>query len=129
DRASTYNNSSQEKTVRASVKAAVLRSINENTVVIVDASNYIKGYRYELYCVGKQHSTPHCVVQCVLTPAEAWQWNTARPESEQYDRATFDALVFRYEAPDSRNRQTVLARLGIYRNAAMHSFRAPHLTC
>ncbi|KAA0183318.1 hypothetical protein HAZT_HAZT007271 [Hyalella azteca] len=104
DKNETHNNSNAEKTARASLKSSVLRSIDNHTVVVVDASNYIKGFRYELYCVSKQHSTAHCVVQCMVSPEQAWQWNLTQASAQQYDKETFDALVFRYEAPDSRNR-------------------------
>lgn len=65
-------------------------------------------FRYELFCVSKQHSTPHCLVQCVVTPEQAWQWNTEQPSEQQYSKETFDALVYRYESPDSRNRWVLL---------------------
>ena len=104
DRNNIYNQSNEEKTIRSSIKAAVFRAISTTNLVILDASNYIKGYRYELYFVAIQHSTRHCLVQCVVPPEQAWQWNTCRPQDQQYDKDTFDILVSRYEAPDRRNR-------------------------
>uniref|UniRef100_A0A2P2I5X3 Protein KTI12 homolog n=1 Tax=Hirondellea gigas TaxID=1518452 RepID=A0A2P2I5X3_9CRUS len=102
DKNEVYNDSNKEKTVRSSIKAAVLRSISTNNLVLLDAPNYIKGYRYELFCVCKQHSTTHCVVQCVVPVETAQQWN--QNTQQPYDIDTFNALVYRYESPDSRNR-------------------------
>lgn len=99
-----YNSSSEEKTLRGSMKAAVQRAISTDTLVVLDAPNYIKGYRYELYCISKQHSTKHCIVQCAAPAEDAWLWNTRREPAQQFSRETFDALVYRYEAPDNRNR-------------------------
>ena len=72
--------------------------------MIADSLNYIKGYRYELYCLSKHTKTTQCVLHCDTTPDDASMWNSARAESEQYTPDVFDALVARYETPDSRNR-------------------------
>ena len=70
----------------------------------MDSLNYIKGFRYELYCSSKQLDSTHCVVYCG-TPADiARTWNEQRPPEERYSDDVFDALVMRFEAPDSRNR-------------------------
>ena len=73
--------------------------------MILDSLNYIKGVRYELFCVSKHIKTPHCVIQCD-TPAEtAREWNQTREVAdERYSDQIFDALVMRFEPPDSRNR-------------------------
>ena len=62
------------------------------------------GYRYELYCISKAAKTTQCTLHCDTNSEESWEWNFKRPESSQYSREVFDALVLRYEAPDSRNR-------------------------
>ena len=54
--------SNEEKRSRAAFISAVERTIAKNTVVIADGMNYIKGYRYQLYCIARAASTPHCVV-------------------------------------------------------------------
>lgn len=46
-----------------------------DAVVIVDSLNYIKGYRYQLYCVAREQKTTYCVIYC-NTPIEiAKQFN------------------------------------------------------
>ncbi len=42
-----------EKNARASLKAAVERELNKEAVLIADDLNYIKGYRYELFCIAR----------------------------------------------------------------------------
>ena len=99
-----YSSSSQEKTNRANLKSSVERHLNSDSVVILDSLNYIKGYRYELYCVSKHLHTPHCVVLCETPIETAREWNSNRDPSQSYSQPVFDALIKRFEAPDSRNR-------------------------
>lgn len=73
-----YANSAAEKKTRGALKSAVDHALNADTVVIIDSLNYIKGYRYELYCISRSQRTPHC---CVWVDSEANQsakWNSAR---------------------------------------------------
>jgi tRNA uridine 5-carbamoylmethylation protein Kti12 len=58
--------STSEKELRGSLKSEVQKLVSKETLIILDSLNYIKGYRYELYCVSKLCQTPQCVV-CVDT--------------------------------------------------------------
>jgi protein KTI12 len=50
-----YANGHVEKNTRGLLKATVDRSLHKDgPVVIVDACNGIKGYRYELWCIARQ---------------------------------------------------------------------------
>lgn len=63
------------------------------------------GYRYELYCGSKSNNSTQCTVHTEINRDEAWKFNEHRDAvSEKYDRTTFDALLLRYENPDSKNR-------------------------
>uniref|UniRef100_A0A087XCY6 Protein KTI12 homolog n=1 Tax=Poecilia formosa TaxID=48698 RepID=A0A087XCY6_POEFO len=104
DRNSVYADSQKEKDTRASLKAEVERKVNRDNIVILDSLNYIKGYRYELFCLTKHAQTPHCLVHCLTSSEESSLWNKNREAAEQYSQDIFDALVQRFEAPDSRNR-------------------------
>ncbi|CAK9798892.1 Protein KTI12 homolog [Anthophora plagiata] len=104
DRNTFYADSKKEKSVRSDIKSAVQRLLNTNDVLIIDGSNYIKGYRYEIYCITKLYKTPQCTIHCDIPVEHAWLWNEKRSESVQYSREIFDALVMRYEVPDSKNR-------------------------
>ncbi|XP_067356579.1 protein KTI12 homolog [Channa argus] len=104
ERNSVYGDSQKEKNVRAALKAEVERKVNKDDIVILDSLNYIKGYRYELFCLIKHAQTPHCLVYCLTSDEQSSSWNTSRDAAEQYTQDIFDALVLRFEAPDSRNR-------------------------
>ncbi|XP_043260384.1 protein KTI12 homolog isoform X1 [Colletes gigas] len=104
DKNTFYADSKKEKSVRSDIKSATQRMLNVNDVLIIDGSNYIKGYRYEIYCMTKLYKTPQCTVHCDIPVEHAWLWNERRPECEQYNREIFDALVMRYETPNSKDR-------------------------
>ncbi|KAM9854960.1 protein KTI12 homolog [Aulostomus maculatus] len=104
DKNAVYADSQKEKQVRAALKAEVERKVNKDDIVILDSLNYIKGYRYELFCLVKHARTPHCLVYCLTSDDVSSAWNTSRDVGEQYTQDIFDALVLRFEAPDSRNR-------------------------
>ena len=76
-----YTDSVQEKTVRARLKSDIERYLTPECVVVVDSLNYIKGYRYELYCVSKHLLTTHCVVLCDTPRETVKQWNSARDQT------------------------------------------------
>jgi len=100
-----YLDSSKEKHIRGLIKSEVLKLIGPKSVVILDASNYIKGYRYELYCASKANKCTQCTVHTEINRDMAWNFNENRNvESEKYDRNVFDALLMRYENPDGKNR-------------------------
>ncbi|XP_016982305.1 protein KTI12 homolog [Drosophila rhopaloa] len=113
--------SQKEKVVRSDLKSEASRHLNKEDLVILDAGNYIKGYRYELYCMTKASRTNQCTLFCCIPQKQAWTFNDQRTaadelsgdsEAEQpvdnsnvpYTRETFDALCMRYEEPQSNNR-------------------------
>ncbi|XP_054633278.1 protein KTI12 homolog [Dunckerocampus dactyliophorus] len=104
DKNAVYADSQKEKQVRAALKAEVERKVNKDDIVILDSLNYIKGYRYELFCLIKHAQTPHCLVYCLTSDDVSSAWNASRDAEAQYTQDIFDALVLRFEAPDSRNR-------------------------
>lgn len=57
-----YKEARSEKNARAAEYSAVKRLLSQDDVVIADGPNYIKGYRYQLYCEAKAVLTPSCVV-------------------------------------------------------------------
>uniref|UniRef100_A0A1B0CVD6 Protein KTI12 homolog n=1 Tax=Lutzomyia longipalpis TaxID=7200 RepID=A0A1B0CVD6_LUTLO len=114
-----FMDSQKEKIIRASLKSEVGRLQNTKDVVILDAGNYIKGYRYELYCQAKGGRVPQCTILCNLPIEEAKSFNKKRPivdeklpeSSEfsdnsdvQYSDNVFDALCQRFEEPQGANR-------------------------
>lgn len=99
-----YRDSRLEKDVRGSLKGEVMRKLNPNTLTILDSPNYIKGYRYELYCLSKEHKTTHCIVEMVIDKETVKTRNSQKDQNSQYDGDVLEQLLARYEAPDSRNR-------------------------
>ncbi|KAG4072169.1 hypothetical protein HA402_015668 [Bradysia odoriphaga] len=114
-----FADSQKEKIVRADLKSETLRLLNKEDIVIFDAGNYIKGYRYELYCATKSARTSQCTVFCGIPKANAWEFNCKRTQTEQnlneigneldngdvmYTQEIFDALCMRFEEPHGNSR-------------------------
>ncbi|XP_064422144.1 protein KTI12 homolog isoform X2 [Latimeria chalumnae] len=104
DKNSVFADPQKEKNLRGALRAEVERRINKEDVVVLDSLNYIKGYRYELFCLIKHAQTPHCLIHCLTAAEVSSLWNTNREAEQQYTQDIFDALVMRFEAPDSQNR-------------------------
>ncbi|ORX43595.1 chromatin associated protein KTI12 [Piromyces finnis] len=104
DRINTFSSINEEKKARSMLMSSVERLLNKDTIVIADAMNYIKGFRYQLYCLAKQLRTPHCIVHAAIPIQQAREWHNNRKEEEKYDPEMFENLITRFEEPDSRNR-------------------------
>lgn len=102
ERNTVYAVSANEKEARSLLKSSVERLVSRDDIVILDSLNYIKGYRYELYCVAKAHKTTHCVIHCDTPKKKCQDWNQTR--KNRYNEEIVDALMMRFEAPESRNR-------------------------
>jgi protein KTI12 len=137
-KAQAYQNSPNEKTGRAALKSAFDRALSSDsdgsTLVLLDSLNYIKGYRYELYCISKAAGQRHGVIWITGSDGndasslakernrrrrQRWEEtaNAAAASGENgridhdddddgyyQDDATMDELVLRLEPPDERNR-------------------------
>ena len=67
---SVYNDaidSRLEKLARATLFAAVQRHISRDTILIIDALNYVKGFRYQLYCAAREFKLRVCTVSFVIS--------------------------------------------------------------
>ncbi|KAJ2104459.1 kti12, chromatin associated [Coemansia sp. S100] len=93
-----YAKPSAEKIARGALLSAVERLVSRETIVIADTPNYIKGLRYQLYCVSREVSTTQCVVHCAISVDAARRINQARADG--YSDALFEELVMRYEEPN-----------------------------
>ncbi|KAJ1507269.1 hypothetical protein HMI56_000182, partial [Coelomomyces lativittatus] len=98
-----YLDPNLEKKARAAMLSAVERLLSPTTLVIVDAMNYIKGVRYQLYCIARAMSTPHCVVYTAAPSKNCLEWNRSLGESS-YDEEIFQNLISRFEEPNERTR-------------------------
>jgi protein KTI12 len=93
-----YSSSFTEKNLRAALKSAVERSLSPDTTVILDSMNYIKGYRYELFCIVRQTKTTQCVVFLDI-PKEI-----AAKRNQIYTEELFEDLANRMEVPSQKNK-------------------------
>jgi protein KTI12 len=102
-----YATAKAEKDARATFASAIKRVLTRDALVVADGMNYIKGFRYQLYCEAKAVQTTNCVVH-VGTPGDKCQTlnDEARSTSSKpcYTPDVFDNLVFRYEEPNGMTR-------------------------
>jgi protein KTI12 len=63
----------KEKILRASLKSNVEKYVDSQRVVILDWMNYIKGYRYELYCLARNAMSTLCVVHLDVSKEVAFE--------------------------------------------------------
>lgn len=111
------SNNASEKDARATIYGAVKRVLSSKDVVILDGANYIKGWRYQLYCEAKAVRTTHAVVHVGTPEGRAREINEERlaardrapgeevsEEDKPYERETWENLVFRYEEPNAMAR-------------------------
>jgi protein KTI12 len=112
------SNNASEKDARATIYAAVKRVLSDRDIVILDGANYIKGWRYQLYCEAKAVRTSHCVVHVGASADCARAVNEERlakakagaelvgdaEETAPYDQECWENLVYRYEEPNGFTR-------------------------
>jgi protein KTI12 len=107
-RAQAYADSIKEKEMRALLRSTVEKNLTNKNVVILDSVNFIKGVRYELYCLARTAKSTNCVVRVYQqvyceTPVEvAREWNAKR-EGDSYPPEVFEDLSKRMEEPNSRS--------------------------
>lgn len=92
--------SKSEKLARGAIFTAVQRQMGQDTILIVDALNYIKGFRYQMYCAAREHKLRVCTVFVAATHALCREWNEKR-EDDAYKSETFENLIMRFEEPSS----------------------------
>jgi protein KTI12 len=51
-----------EKSGRANLYSAVTRFLGQDTLLICDSMNYIKGFRYQMYCAAREAHARVCTV-------------------------------------------------------------------
>lgn len=103
-KAEGYKSSAAEKVTRSSLRSSVDHLLAGDTTVILDSLNYIKGYRYELYCVARSMRTPHCVCWVECDEKVSSRWNSERAAGETYDELILKDLRLRFEVPSEKNK-------------------------
>ena len=90
--------------MRASLKSEVERNLDSDTIVILDSLNYIKGYRYELYCLARSAKTTLTNIYCETDVEVAQEWNAARDQAVAFTEELFNDYKGRLEVPNPANR-------------------------
>ena len=81
-----YLHGNKEKMTRSNLKAFVDRFVNNpRTLVILDSLNYIKGYRYELFCLARQYNATRCLAWVQVVEEEENQYQEEAQEEEGKD--------------------------------------------
>ena len=58
--------SRSEKPARQALFTAMQRQMSQNTILILDGMNYIKGFRYQMYCAARELKVRVCTVSHML---------------------------------------------------------------
>ncbi|ORY34343.1 chromatin associated protein KTI12 [Naematelia encephala] len=98
---SVYDDSISEKSGRANLFTGVTRALGQGSIVICDSLNYIKGFRYQMYCAAREARIRVCTIHVAVPPEKCQEWHDAQTEECSYQQATFDNLLMRYEEPSS----------------------------
>jgi protein KTI12 len=63
-----FVDSRSEKLARGALFTAMQRQMGQDTILIVDAMNYIKGFRYQMYCAARELKLRVCTVRYMFYP-------------------------------------------------------------
>eukprot|EP01012_Entosiphon_sulcatum_P011580 TRINITY_DN17081_c0_g1_i1.p1 TRINITY_DN17081_c0_g1~~TRINITY_DN17081_c0_g1_i1.p1 ORF type:complete len:401 (+),score=56.15 TRINITY_DN17081_c0_g1_i1:24-1205(+) len=97
-KAEAFCNPLAEKHTRGKLKHEVeLGLAQRDAVTICDSLNYIKGFRYELWCLARSMETTYCVVYCHCPQVVCTQRNTEGPA--QWPEGLFADICARFEMP------------------------------
>ncbi|KAI9464357.1 chromatin associated protein KTI12 [Boletus coccyginus] len=98
---SSYDDSRSEKPARGVLFTAFQRHLGSDRIVIVDSLNYIKGFRYQMYCAAREAKVRVCTVYVIAPPEQCRERNTLRSDGRSYVPETLNNLIQRYEEPSS----------------------------
>ncbi|BGP50479.1 kti12, chromatin associated [Rhodotorula kratochvilovae] len=99
-----YDDARAEKPARAALFSAVQRNLARDAVVLIDAMNYIKGSRYQMYCEAREVGVRTCTLFVATPPDQCRERNAKREGLTAYAPATLDNLISRFEEPNSAAR-------------------------
>lgn len=105
EKAKFYSDNNNEKILRATMKSNVEKYLASDSIVILDSQNYIKGFRYELYCLARNAQSTLCVVWMDCPVEEArMRSEAAKPEQNLFPIELFEDYASRMEAPNAAKR-------------------------
>ena len=97
----SYSDPIKEKSLRGFLRSNVDKHLNPSNLVILDSLNYIKGFRYELYCLSRTAKSTYCVVYCDLDKHTNREFNE---KDKVYTPELLEDLINRMERPVEKNR-------------------------
>ncbi|VDK37807.1 unnamed protein product [Taenia asiatica] len=105
-RVAIFANANLEKQLRSQIKSQTDRVLSSKKgssalCVLVDANNYIKGYRYEMYCLAKTTRQQQAIVHCTTPEATC---RASNAQVARYPEELFTDLVNRFERPNGTSR-------------------------
>ena len=65
------------------------RQMAVDKILIVDSLNYIKGFRYQMYCAAREMKLRVCTIFVVAPPDACREWNSKRTDDHQYTPETY----------------------------------------
>jgi len=80
DKSVSYKDSNSEKILRLAIKSTVEKSLTTSNIVIADSLNYIKGFRYELYCIARTLQTTITTIYCKTPLETSKEWSKLQTE-------------------------------------------------
>ncbi|EAY04565.1 hypothetical protein TVAG_233010 [Trichomonas vaginalis G3] len=96
--AGTFDSSNNERLGRSDFKAAVGRMLSLERVVICDGMNFIKGFRYEIFCLARENHLRWCVAFCDVDDETAFNRSKEKYPNEKRLRK----LIGRMEKPSTK---------------------------
>ena len=91
----TFDSSDAERIGRSDYKMSFQRELSAQRIVIADGMNFIKGYRYELYCLAREAGLAWCVAYLDVDDETAF----ARSEAKYPNKVRLRKLIGRMEKP------------------------------
>ena len=104
DKEKMYKTFAKEKELRAFFRSNINKSLTKNNLVIVDSLNYIKGLRYEMYCLARTAKSTYCVLYCDNDLNSCIEQNTKQEKPYKFSEDLLKDLFSRMEMPNSSNR-------------------------
>ncbi|KAG7571043.1 hypothetical protein FFLO_01007 [Filobasidium floriforme] len=96
-----YDNSLTEKPARAHVFTQVTRMLSPSRLVILDGLNYIKGFRYQLWCAAREARVRQATCYVAAPEEVCRRFEATKNEEDRYKPETLDNLFMRFEEPSS----------------------------
>ncbi|KAH9824266.1 chromatin associated protein KTI12-domain-containing protein [Melampsora americana] len=101
---SSYNDSKSEKVARGHLLSHTIRYLSKNRIVLCDGMNYIKGFRYQLYCAAREAGVRNCTVHVAAIPSDCISRNASLSDETRYQEQTIGNLISRFEEPNGSTR-------------------------